>query len=43
MAFRDCSGGRRFEWTPDATVPDKAIGDRQARIEQRAAAIRRAA
>jgi hypothetical protein len=21
MAFRDSGGGRRFEWSPDATVP----------------------
>src|SRR5512132_43200 len=26
MAFRDSSGGRRFEWSPDATVPVKVAG-----------------
>jgi len=23
MAFRDAGGGRRFEWSPDATVPPR--------------------
>jgi hypothetical protein len=25
LAFRDSGGGRRFEWSPDATVPFKLL------------------
>jgi hypothetical protein len=28
MAFRDSGGGRRFEWSPDATVPNHYPLDR---------------
>jgi hypothetical protein len=40
MAFRDSGGGRRFEWSPDATVPSERSPSQG---QQWCRAVRRAA